>query len=124
MMTKILVAEDDPDLGLLLRSILQNAGYEVLCITSGCPIVNHQCDWPDLFIIDKQMNPIDGFALCKFLRVNDRTKRIPIILISGDHASKNKALDIGADYFMGKPLNVDELKKTIKALTTLRQDAA
>jgi DNA-binding response OmpR family regulator len=120
---KILIVEDDRDLLLLLEKSLQKAGYEVISVTSGCPIVNRQCVLPDLFIIDKTLNIIDGIALCKFLRINEITRDIPIIMISGDPEVQKRAIDIGADYFMHKPLSIGGLLNIIKILTLKQLDS-
>lgn len=118
MKKKIVVVEDDEDLSLILKSILNNAGYQVSCMGVGSPIVNNDYDLPDLFIFDIRMKVIDGRALCKFLKLNSRTKEIPVILISGYHEYRQKALDIGADDFLPKPLNIDRLLQTVDTLTS------
>jgi two-component system phosphate regulon response regulator PhoB len=108
--------EDDPDLRVVLKLILEKGGYDVTSLESGTPIVNNQFECPDVFVLDKKMDIIDGFALCKYLKLNDRTKDIPVILISGSHEYSRKALQIGADYFMPKPLQIEELLSTIELL--------
>jgi DNA-binding response OmpR family regulator len=113
---KVLIAEDDPDLRVVLKLVLEKAGYDVTPLESGIPIVNNQFECPDLFILDKKMELIDGFALCKYLKLTDRTKEIPVILISGSHHYRKRAMEIGADYFMPKPLNIKELVYTIELL--------
>ena len=118
MKKKIVLVEDDEDLSLILKSILRNAGYEVMCLEGGSPIVNNQCSLPDLFIFDVKMKVIDGCALCKFVRVNNRTKDIPVILMSGAHEYRKKALEIGADHFLPKPLNIDNLLQTVETITS------
>jgi DNA-binding response OmpR family regulator len=115
-MYKILVAEDDTDLLLLLESILKKAGYEVTCFSEPCNIVNSKCDWPDLFILDKNMKVIDGFALSKYLKLNAMTKNIPIVMISAIPEYETKALELGVNYFMPKPLNTGKLLQVIGSL--------
>jgi len=111
-----LIAEDDPDLRIVLKLILEKAGYDVTPLDGGSPIVNNHFECPDIFILDKKMELIDGFALCKYLKLTERTKEIPVILISGSHHYRKRAMEIGADYFMPKPLNIEELIHTIELL--------
>jgi two-component system cell cycle response regulator len=120
-MYRILVADDDTDLLLLLESILRKAGYEVTCYSEPCTIVNSKCDWPDLFVLDKNMKVIDGFALSKYLKLNALTKNIPIVMISAIPEYETKALDIGVSYFMSKPLNTTKLLEVIGSLLSARE---
>jgi len=116
MKKKIVLVEDDEDLSLVLKAILNNAGYDVMCLEGGSPIVNNQCSPPDLFIFDIKMKVIDGCALCKFVKLNNRTKDIPVVLMSCSHEYRKKALEIGADHFLPKPLNIDSLLHTVEAI--------
>lgn len=122
MLKKILVVEDDADTAFILKQILTQSGYDVLCLTEGIKLVEGIDDWPDLFILDKDMPTIDGIALCKYLKLNDSTKNIPIILISG-HVLKKKALKAGATAFLQKPFDSKKLLKVINKcnVTTLTQ---
>jgi CheY-like chemotaxis protein len=115
-MRKVLIVEDDHDLQLLFEKTLRKAGYETMSVNSGCPIVNKQCTLPDVFVIDKMLSIIDGIALCKFLRINELTKNIPIILISGDYQVGKRAVEVGADYFMHKPFSIADLIEIIEML--------
>ena len=117
-MRKILIVEDGQDLQRLLQTILENSGYDVCSETNGCAIVNNRYEIPDLFIIDKVINVIDGIALCKFLKLNKQTRHIPVILISADAEVAEKAQQIGADYFMRKPVAAYELVTVIESLAS------
>lgn len=114
MLKKILLAEDDEDTAVILRKMLGEAGYDVRCLTEGIKLVEEGIDWPDLFILDKDMPTIDGVALCKFLKLKEATKHIPIIMISGHHQLKKKAIKAGASAFIEKPFDG---KKLLKAIT-------
>jgi DNA-binding response OmpR family regulator len=122
-MSKVLVMDDDTDLLLLLQMVLGKAGYEVKCFSEGISIVNNKYSTPDLFIIDKGMNVIDGIAICKFLKLKKETQCIPVLMISGEEY-KEKALKAGADYFLNKPLNVSTLLRVIESLLPTKADGA
>jgi DNA-binding response OmpR family regulator len=110
----ILIAEDDQDILFILDMILNDAGYKVEPLPDGSSIINRKKDWPDLFILDKDMPLIDGLAISKYLKVNKATKDIPIIMISAYHKLKSKARDAGVDDFIEKPFELKELLQVIK----------
>src|SRR6187549_193872 len=103
MQQRIVLADDNQDTCHILKTILITAGYHVETLTEGRQILERDFILPDLFILDNFMPTIDGIALCKFLKVQERTKNIPVILISADHEVKSKACKAGAAFFLGKP---------------------
>src|SRR4051812_18179831 len=116
MPKKILIADDDEVLLILLNRSLTHAGYEVQCLNEASAIVNNMYEYPDLFILDKEMGFIDGLAVCKFLRLNKKGSEIPIVIISSTDTLKEKSVQAGANYFMAKPLDVDKLIEIIGQL--------
>jgi DNA-binding response OmpR family regulator len=110
---KILVAEDDKDILFILELILKDAGYKVEPLPDGRSIVTGRKDWPDLFILDKDLPAIDGLAICKYLKLNPDTKDIPIIMITAFHYLEQKARHAGVDEFIKKPFELKELLSTI-----------
>lgn len=109
MVKKIIVAEDDKDILFILDMILNDAGYQVEPLTDGASIVSGRKDWPDLFILDKDIPSIDGLAICKYLKLKKETKNIPVIMISCFHYLKNKAKEAGVDEFVEKPFELKHL---------------
>jgi DNA-binding response OmpR family regulator len=106
MTKRILIAEDDQDILFILGTMLTDAGYKVESLKEGISIVDGRKDWPDLFIIDKDMPVIDGLAICKYLKLKKETRDIPVIMISAHHALKLKARQAGADEFIEKPFTL------------------
>lgn len=121
MAKKILIAEDDKDILFILDMILNDAGYSVEPLPEGSSIVDRKKDWPDLFILDKHLPTIDGLALCKYLKLNEDTKDIPIIMISSYHKLKKKAREAGVDDFLEKPFHLKDLLKTVGKYIDLKQ---
>ena len=72
--------------------------------------------WPDLFILDKELPTLDGLAISKFLRLQESTKTIPIIMISAHHVG-NRAKRIGIDEFIKKPFQLNHLLEVIRRYT-------
>lgn len=115
---KVLIVEDDEDLLFLLGKVLNRAGYDVKCLNEGSSIISNTCEWPDLFILDKGIKIIDGISICKYLKLREETNQIPIVLISGAEYLQDMAIEAGADYFIQKPLNMDNLIKIVQGLIT------
>ena len=110
---KILIAEDDKDSLFILNMILNEAGFTVEPLPEGTSIVDRKSDWPDLFILDKNLSNIDGITLGKYLKLREETKNIPIIMISSYHKLKKKAKDAGINDFIEKPFYVKDLLQTV-----------
>jgi DNA-binding response OmpR family regulator len=89
-----------------------------MALGGGTAIVNNRCLTPHLFIVDVKMAIIDGFALCKYLKLNPCTKDVPVILMSGFHEYRKRALEAGADYFVSKPFDIAELLRIMNGLMT------
>jgi DNA-binding response OmpR family regulator len=119
MAKKIIVAEDDKDILFILDMILNDAGYKVEALPEGTAIMDRKSDWPDLFILDKDMPTIDGLAISKYLRLNEQTKHIPIIMISAYHKLKKKARESGVNDFIEKPFELRDLLNTINKYVSL-----
>ena len=104
---RIVVAEDDKDMLLIIMKLLRGKGYEVLGLTNGTSIVEGLGDWPDLFVLDKEMDFIDGVAITKYLKMHTIGKTIPIVMLSGSSNRKNAAA-AGVDFYMEKPFSTKE----------------
>lgn len=114
MKKRILIAEDDPDILYILNLILCEEGYETDLSPRGKTIVEGKHQWPDLFLLDKQMPDMDGIEICKFLKSNETTRNIPVIMISASPGLGLMARDAGAEDFLQKPFKAKALLSTIK----------
>ena len=81
-MKRIVLAEGNQDTRFILDRVLHAAGYEVESLTEGSKIIDGKTGLPDIFILDQELQVIDGFAISKFLRLKKETKKIPIIMLS------------------------------------------
>lgn len=109
---KILIAEDDPDIRLILEMVLRDAGYAVESIANGRSIFE-RTEWPDLLVLDKALPVVDGFAICKYLKLKKETRGIPIIMISCYHHLKHKASELGVVDFIDKPFDLKDFLATV-----------
>ena len=113
---KILVVDDDPDILDALQFMLEDAGYEVKTTEKGEYAENlHDTNGglPDVIILDVLLSGKDGRLICQKLKSQEETKRIPIIMISAHPNAKQSVSAVGADDFMAKPFDMDELLATI-----------
>lgn len=114
---KLLVAEDDPNLGTILKAYLTQKGYTVFLATDGqAAIDSYQRDEVDACILDIMMPVKDGFTVAKEIRRVD--KRIPIIFLTAKNleADKLKGFEIGADDYVTKPFSIKQLYARMEAI--------
>ncbi|WP_262002916.1 MULTISPECIES: response regulator [Microbacterium] len=114
---KLLIADDDPQMVRALRITLAAHGYEVVVAADGAAAVAAAAQThPDLIMLDLGMPRLDGIEVIQALR---GWTNVPIIVVSGRTGSADKveALDAGADDFVTKPFQVDELLARLRALS-------
>jgi CheY-like chemotaxis protein len=109
MRKKILVAEDDPDIGDMMQLILEEAGYEVEIQVDGQIVQEMHEPFPDLLFLDIRLAGTDGRTICRQLKGNPTTHHIPIILLSAHNGMQDIARDTGAETFLAKPFEMEEL---------------
>jgi len=118
----LLIVEDTPNILELLEVTLRFKGYQVVTARDGqeaLEVIEKQ--HPALVITDILMPKVDGFTLVYRLRSNPETQAIPVIFLSATYIApedKDFALTIGATRFLEKPINNDELLRTINELLT------
>jgi len=120
--SRILIADDEPQITRVLRTGLTTHSYEVRVAADGESALDTFNDWhPDLVVTDLAMPNMGGLELCKRLRL---ASQVPIIVLSvkGEEKTKVEALDSGADDFVTKPFSMEELLARIRA--TLRRAPA
>ena len=116
-MTRVLVVDDEPQILRALRINLVARQYEVLTAGTGAEaIAEAEAGHPDLVVLDLGLPDLDGVEVVRSLRA---WSRVPIVILSGrsDSRAKVEALDAGADDYVTKPFNVEELLARIRAVT-------
>lgn len=111
---KIMIVDDDEGILDALSMMLQYKGYEVSTCKNGNTILTMEQDFPDLLLLDIWMSGIDGRNVCKLLKEKLQTKKIPIIMISASKDIERSAIESGADDFLAKPFEMNELIKKIE----------
>ena len=111
----ILVVDDEPQITRVLRTTLSTHGYELRVADDGDTALDLMKDWtPDLVITDLSMPNMSGLELCRRIRAQSQ---MPIIVLSvkGEERTKIEALDSGADDYVTKPFNMNELLARVRA---------
>ncbi len=119
MSQRILVAEDDPNLRHVIQLQLEDAGYEVTTAEDGVKTLEHVRERaPDLILLDVMMPRMDGYEVCRRLKSNFYTSRIPIIMLTARSSSSDKVqgLEYGANDYLTKPYVLKEMLARVKGL--------
>ncbi len=111
----ILVVDDEPQITRVLKTSLSSQGYSIRTASDGKQALQEMKSWsPDLVITDLRMPNMDGLQLCRAIRTESR---VPIIVLSvkGEETIKVESLDAGADDYVTKPFNMNELLARVRA---------
>lgn len=126
-MIKILAIDDNPDNLLVLKALLADtfSDIQVLTATSGSEGIEYaMSENPDVILLDLIMPQMDGFETCRRLKENEFSKNIPVIVLTAITANSNdrtRALKLGAEAFLSKPVNESELTAQVTAMIRIKQ---
>lgn len=115
---KLLLIDDDPNLVLLVQDFLESRGYEVMTAANGYEALEVlEQIIPHMIICDVMMPQMDGYTFVKQVRNNPQTSWIPVLFLSAKGQSQDRVmgLNTGADVYMVKPFEPDELVAQIEA---------
>jgi DNA-binding response OmpR family regulator len=116
---KILVVDDEPEAVELLEFNLKQAGYVVSTAGDGADALKRaRSQTPDMIVLDVMLPEMDGFEICKSLRLDSATAKIPIIMLTAKAAEIDRVLglELGADDYLTKPFSPRELLLRIKKI--------
>jgi len=114
---RILVVEDDADISKMLKIYFDSQGYEVLVAMRGNDALETcRTKLPNVVVLDIQLPDIDGYEICRILRSNTRTSYVPIIFLTqkDERSDKIAGLELGADDYITKPFDIEELKLRVE----------
>ncbi len=115
---KLLLVDDDPNLILLVRDYLEFRGYEVVTADNGRQALEILAqELPDMIICDIMMPEMDGYGFVEELRKRDQASWIPVLFLSakGQSQDRIKGLNLGADIYMVKPFEPEELVAQVES---------
>jgi two-component system phosphate regulon response regulator PhoB len=124
----ILVVDDEQDLVETLRYSLEREGFATLAARDGAAAMGYlgQAQPPDLVLLDWMLPDMSGTEVCRSLRMSERTRRTPVIMVSArsDEIDRVVGFELGADDYVTKPFSVRELLLRIKAILRRRSAEA
>src|SRR4051812_9401424 len=113
---KIMIADDDPSIVDAIELMLEFEGYQVTSTIDGSTVLDMKTELPDLLLLDIWMAGEDGRDICKKLKQEPITKHIPVIMVSANKDVEKLALESGANDFLAKPFQMNDLLGKIKNL--------
>jgi CheY-like chemotaxis protein len=112
---RVLLVDDEPDFLAVIRARLSKAGYDVMCANHGRDAMDKlRIKSPDVIVSDVIMPVMDGIDLYQELKSSSETRRIPVIMMSVKDRLGESFRAVGADDFLAKPFEVDDLVKKIQ----------
>jgi CheY-like chemotaxis protein len=113
-MKKILVVDDEISILEMVQLVLESEGYEVQARLNGAYFQQMRSDLPDLILLDILLSGEDGRELCRRLKGDEKTRHIPVILLSAHFSARDSPAMSGADAFLPKPFHLRELIDLVK----------
>lgn len=123
---RILVADNDEDILMLVAFRLERMGYEVLVARDGAEALERaREELPDLCVLDVMMPKLTGYDVTRALRADPRTQDVPVILLTArvQEADVRSGYDAGADDYVRKPFSPQELRERVAAALAKRRAA-
>ena len=112
---KILIADDDAAILDALKMMLEETDYEVVTTADGQVVRDIKEPLPSIILLDIWMSGMDGTKICEYLKKHEATKHIHIILFSANKDTEKLAKECGADDFISKPFQMNDLLNKIAA---------
>src|ERR1044071_1044960 len=118
----ILVVDDDADIGIMMKMMLEYKGYTVEVTDRGekAEEILHENNI-DMLIMDMLLSGINGIDICRRVKQNSLTSRLPVLMISAHPHAKQLCLDAGADDFVAKPFDMPDLLSKINRLIGMKE---
>lgn len=121
--TKILVVDDDSGIGEMLKTLLEFYGYEVTVTEK--PLIAEELIQEkeiDIVLLDMLISGVDGTDVCAGIRKNPETAETPVLMMSALHDAGPKCKDAGANDFIAKPFEVEDLTKKIEKILSAEKE--
>lgn len=121
MAKKILVVDDNHDTVQILSVLLKRAGFLVTSAGDGVEAMEKiKQERPSLILLDVMMPQMDGFEVCRAIKSDSETDRIPVLMVTAkaDPLSRNRCVEMGANDYLTKPINPTEIVWKVKQYLT------
>lgn len=120
MATRVLIAEDEPNIVESLTFLLRRAGYDVASVLDGeAALVSLRARAPDLMILDLMLPRRNGFEVLKAIKADPALRSIPVLVLTakGQPQDRKLALEIGVEAFITKPFSNQKIVEEVRRLT-------
>jgi putative two-component system response regulator len=121
---RILIVDDEEPPREMLRRVLEREGYVISTAADGAEALSTiATQQPDVVILDVMLPELNGFEVCRRVRQDARTRLTPIVMVTGydAHAERVRGLSAGADDFLGKPIDIQELLARVRSLARMKR---
>ena len=120
---KLLIVDDEPDIVFYLEELLTFNGYDIITASSGTEALTRITqDQPDLVLLDVNLPEMNGFNVCKQVRITPSTALLPVVMLTGVMPEERiQGIEAGADDFLPKPVNKHELLTRIRSLLRIKE---
>ena len=118
----VLLIEDDDTVRAALKRVLENDGYRVSAAADGSELARVLDGAPiDLILLDVGLPWINGFELARMMKAHAQLKDLPLVFLSArtDEADVKRGFEVGADDYIKKPFEIDQVRRTVKTLIQL-----
>lgn len=125
-MKKVLIIDDEPNVRKVLKILLKSHNYDVITADDGDVGINTaKTEQPDVIVLDVVMPTLDGYSTCMLLKEDSQTREIPVIMLTARDSVKSKSCSesFGADHYLSKPYDSDELLELIDKFTSEKAQA-
>lgn len=112
----IIVVDDDLAIQDAVQMMFEHRGYTITTYSSGEPLLLDKFEYPDLFILDKQLPGVDGLDVCRYLKSSVSTQHIPVLVLSASPQVGPLAKAACADAFLEKPFKMKVLRAAVEQL--------
>ena len=116
-MAKLLIIDDDQETGIYLQGFFTKRGCQVITIFNGEEgILSFKKHKPDLVLLDIKMPGINGLEVLKEIKAQEKRTSVVMFTVLGDDSTRKVAEELGADGFIRKPFNMNELEGTVSRM--------
>ncbi len=122
---RILIVDDEPDIIRLVKFILEKRGFEVFVASDGKAAISSAFKiLPDLIVLDVLMPNFNGYEVCEKLKKDERTKNIPVVMLSAksQESEKKQGFAAGAADYISKPFNTEDFVSRVTSIIKMFQE--
>lgn len=111
---RVLIVEDEQDVADLIADVLDLEGFETCASYGEVALADALRFTPDIVLLDLMMPVVDGFEVARQLRAHERTRTLPIIVMTAMHDAAAKAREIGTPHVLPKPFDIEQLTRKVE----------